>query len=392
MIFVILLLEHRRFYMILKNNYKSVILFISLFLIISLFSYSQINKRNIKQEWNTDKTNHIVPLKEFIILLKRDSIKPIDNPTFINKDEALKLFFEKEPVIAIEIKGKAKAYPLGILNSHEIVNDEISGIKFTVNYCPLCYTSNVYKRELNFKGKKYLLDFGTSGMLRKSNLVMWDRQTESWWQQLTKKCLVGKLAGAKLKQLPSQLISVRQFFKAYPNGRILSPPNTTDKKRLGFNYYYKYDDLKVKKPRLFFDKVDQRFPAMERILGLEINNEIKAYPYSRLRKQKVIIDKLGNKEIVIFHIKGQVSVVDEKWIKKSKDIGTTTVFSRILDKKKLEFINIGKYFKDKQTDSKWDITGHCIKGRLKGKKLKKIPYSIEFSFAWFAFYPNSLVY
>jgi hypothetical protein len=344
------------------------------------------------QKWKTDKSKHIIPLNELIILLKRDMIKPIDNPIFIDKTKAFSIFYEKEPVIAIEINGKAKAYPLGILNSHEIVNDEIDGVKFTVNYCPLCYTSNIYSRELTFKGEKYILDFGTSGMLRKSNLVMWDRQTESWWQQITKEALVGKLAGAKLKQLPSQLISIKQFFEAYPNGKILSPPPMKKDMKYGFNFYYKYDDLKVKKPRLYFGKVDSRLPAMERILGIEIGKNIKAYPYSKLKKERVVYDKIDKNNIVIFYSDGQVSVVDERWIKDSKDVGTSTAFLRILDGKTLDFITEGGYFKDKQTNSTWDITGHCIKGKLKGKKLTPIPYSIEFAFAWFAFYPESSVY
>ncbi len=366
--------------------------FIILILLFSISVYSQINKRNIKQEWKTDKSKHIIPLNELIILLKRDAIKPIDNPVFIDKKEAYKIFFEKEPVIAIEINNIAKGYPLGILNSHEIVNDEIDGIKFTVNYCPLCYTSNIYSRELNYNGKKYILDFGTSGMLRKSNLVMWDRQTESWWQQITRKAIVGELSGAVLKQLPSQLISVKQFFKAYPNGKILSPPPMRRKMKYGFNFYYKYDDLKTKKPRLYFDKVDSRLPAMERVIGIESEKSVKAYPYSKLRKEKIIYDKIGNKNIIILYTKGQVSAVDERWIKDSKDVGTATVFLNELAGESMKFKVSDNYFTDIRTNSKWDITGHCFEGKLKGKSLIPLPYSVEFAFAWFAFHPNSSVY
>ena len=363
----------------------------AVFLILSQVSFSQINKRHILQKWQTDTTKHIVPLNELIVLLKRDAIKPIDNPTFVDKEEANKIFYEEDPVIAISINNKARAYPLGILTFHEIVNDEIDGVKFVVNYCPLCNTSNVYNRELTFKNKKYVLDFGTSGMLRKSNLVMWDRQTESWWQQITKKAIVGTLAGASLKQLPSMLLSVKEFFENYPNGKILFIKDTSEVK-YGINPYFKYDNLAVKKPRLFFGKIDQRLPAMERVVGIDFGRVKKAYSFPKLRKQGIIYDSIAGKDIVIFFNKGQVSAVDEKLIKNSKDVGTATVFSPVLDGEKLEFEKDGKYFTDKKTKSKWTITGRCFEGKLKSKRLQPIPYSVEFSFAWFAFYPDSQLY
>lgn len=375
-----------------KKYFKLFGFFIMATLLFYTFSYSQINKRNIKQSWKTDKSKHIIPLNELIILLKRDAIKPIDNPMFLKKAEAMKIFYEKEPVIAVEINGKAKAYPLGILNLHEIVNDEIDNIKFSVTFCPLCYSTPVFYRKIKYKGKEITLDFGTSGMLRKSNLVMWDRQTESWWQQITGTGIVGELAGVKLKELPSMLISVEDFFKAYPDGKILSPSERMLKKGYGFNPYYKYDDLKVKKPRLFFDKIDSRFPPMERIFGIKTDKIIKAYPYPKIRKLKIINDKIGEKDIVIFYKKGQVSVVDERLIKNSRDVGTTTIFLRNLNGKILKFKPNGDFFTDTLTNSRWDITGHCIEGKLKGKKLTPLPYSVEFSFVWFSFFPNSIVY
>ncbi|MBW8052053.1 MAG: DUF3179 domain-containing protein, partial [Cytophagales bacterium] len=136
-----------------------------------------MNKEKINQEWKTDITNKSVPLNEFIALLKRDGIPPIDNPKFWNKEEGDKVFFKHEPVIAVAINGKAKAYPLSILTWHEIVNDRIAGVDISATYCPLCNAAIVFDRKLNFKGKEYLLDFGVSGMLRKSDMVMWDRQT-----------------------------------------------------------------------------------------------------------------------------------------------------------------------------------------------------------------------
>ncbi len=131
---------------------------------------------------------------------------------------------------------------------------------------------------------------------------------------------------------------------------------------------------------------------MERLVGLDFGSAKKAYPFSKLKEKGIIYDRVAGKDIVIFFNKGQVSAVDEKLIKKSKDVGTATVFSPVLGGKKLKFEKDGSYFVDNKTKSKWTITGICFEGKFKGKNLKPIPYSVEFSFAWFAFYPDSQLY
>lgn len=160
-------------------NFKKLI-FSSFFIAAGLFSLpdfavAQINKRNVEQSWGTDTSNARIPLDELWILLKRDGIPPIDKPEFLNMEDALGIFFENEPLISLNFGEAPRAYPLSILTYHEIVNDRSSEVWFTVSYCPLCNSSVVFNRVLEFNGESHLLDFGTSGMLRKSNLVMWDR-------------------------------------------------------------------------------------------------------------------------------------------------------------------------------------------------------------------------
>jgi len=111
----------------------------------------------------------------------KDGIPAIDNPAFIDASVASEWLKDKEPVIAIEIDGIARAYPLQILMWHEIVNDEIGDSAVSVTFCPLCNASIVFDRDLD--GVRY--DFGTTGRLRLSDMVMYDRQTETWWQQFT---------------------------------------------------------------------------------------------------------------------------------------------------------------------------------------------------------------
>jgi hypothetical protein len=294
----------------------------------------------------------------------------------------------------MEYKGVAKAYPHSLLLYHEIVNDTIGDLSFSVTYCPLCNSALVFNRRLNFNGQAYLLSFGTSGMLRKSNLVMWDRQTESWWQQLSGKGLVGKFAGAELEFLPSMILTLQEFNKTYPKGMVLSTKTggKVGKGRYGKTPYEKYDDLNNSAPRLFFEDVDSRLPAMERVVHVPAEGIDRIYPYSILQKEHVINDQIGAENVVLFHEPGMVSILDKKNIEEGKDLGSVTVFNRTMDGRILDFVYKDKKIRDEQTHSVWDISGKCTKGNLKGKQLNPRYYGVHFAFAWFSMYPDSELY
>ena len=141
-----------------------------------------------------------------------------------------------DPVIGLAIGGDARAYPLRILIWHDIVNDTVAGVPVTVTYCPLCNSAIVFDRRV----PPHVLDFGTTGKLRNSDLVMYDRQTESWWQQFTGEAIVGALTGTQLKLLPARLESFAEFKARHPAGQLLVP--TDPKKRdYGRNPYVGYD-------------------------------------------------------------------------------------------------------------------------------------------------------
>jgi len=125
---------------------------------------------------------------------------------------------DREPVIVVERGAAARAYPLQILVWHEIVNDRLAGRPIAVTYCPLCNSGVVFDRRVDGRD----LTFGTTGKLRRSDLVMWDRQTESWWQQFSGDALVGTLTGRRLRMLASQTLSWRDFKHIYPRGTVLS--------------------------------------------------------------------------------------------------------------------------------------------------------------------------
>ena len=137
----------------------------------------------------------------------RDDIPPIDNPKFETIEEAKSVMNALEPVVTFKINGEAKAYPLAILTWHEVVNDVVGGVPVTVTFCPLCNSALAFERTLEGR----VFDFGVSGNLRNSGLIMWDRQTQTWWQQLTGEAIIGELAGHKLPLIPASIIYWADF-------------------------------------------------------------------------------------------------------------------------------------------------------------------------------------
>lgn len=369
--------------------------FISFFLLywIHATGYGQINDiRNVHQQWKTDTTEALVTLNEFTALLKRDAIQPVDSPEFWNAEKAEEFYFENEPVSVVVLNGEARAYPQSILMYHEIVNDRVGGFPVAVTYCPLCNSAIVYSRKVETKNGLKILDFGTSGMLRKSNLVMWDRQTESWWQQFTGEALAGSLAGNQLTWIPAEILTVHDFFNRWPEGKILAVGNYGSNDRYGINPYVHYDAIENVQPRLFREKPDPRLPAMERVVHVTDGRINKIYPLSVIGKSGLIQDTVGSRHIVLFYQPGAVSVLDDADIRKGRNIGTVTVFDAEYQGSVLSFHKKGTLFEDKQTGSVWDITGKCIAGPEKGKSLTPVYYGVHFAFAWFAFFPDAEIY
>jgi hypothetical protein len=371
---------------------RSFVIFfnISCFFLQIGFAQSATPER-VMEQWETDTSIRSVPLNEFKVLLPRDAIPPIDDPSFWGKKRGGRAFFEHEPVMAIELNGDARAYPLSILMWHELVNDVVGDIPVSVTYCPLCNAAIVFDRRLDVEGGTHVLDFGTSGMLRKSDLVMWDRQTETWWQQLTGEALVGELTGATLTMIPSVLMSYEEFFSSYPEGKVLSN-KTGHRREYGRNPYGGYDDLSNTEPRLFTGEVDDRLPAMERVINITVGNNHRVYPLSLLQQEKVINDEPFGKPVVLFHQSGTVSAMDNESIKESRDVGTVSVFDPVVDGRRLTFKKTDSGFVDIETNSRWTIIGKAVEGRLEGRQLSWILHGNHFAFAWLAFHPESEIY
>lgn len=338
-------------------------------------------------EWKTNLEKRSIEMAELMSGGPgKDGIPAIGSPKFVAVADASKWLQSNEPVISLTIKGESRAYPLQILMWHEIVNDEIQGQPVSITFCPLCYTAIAFDRRLDGK----VLDFGVSGMLRHSDMVMYDRQTETWWQQISGEGIVGDLTGKILKQFPSQVVSFGQFTKAFPKGSVLSH-DTGFNRRYGDNPYRGYDDL-TKTPFLFRGKPDERLRPMEKLVVVEIGSVARGYPHSITREQRVISDRVGTTDVVIFHADGAASALDDGQISNSKDVGSTGVFISQIDGEKLTFAYDQGDFVDDQTKSRWNIFGLAIDGKLKGKQLKQIQSGDYFAFAWLVFKPSTQIY
>ena len=312
---------------------------------------------------------------------------------------------DADPVIALEIEGESKAYPLDILQGHEIVNDELSGVPVSVTYCPLCNTAIVFERDLD----GLILDFGVSGMLRNSDLIMWDRQTESWWQQITGEAIVGELDGARLQFIPAPVVSWMDYREAFPDGLLLS--RETGSSRFYDNAPYDgYDNQDGRIPFLFLTqddregirggehirdvvgrKLDDRLAPMERVLSLSIGAESVAYPFSLLREMPVINDSLAGQAIAVFYKSNTTSAFQEVGGGPNRLVGSAAVYDPEVDGGKLRFLLEDGVLKDEATGSEWNMLGQAIGGSLSGRQLTPIVHGNHFWFAWAAFNPETTV-
>jgi hypothetical protein len=339
-------------------------------------------------EFTTDFTKHSVPYTEIISGgPPKDGIPAIDEPRFVGVDEADAWLEPPEPVILLRIADDAKAYPIQIVMWHEVVNDTAGGRPVAVTFCPLCNTAIAFERTVD--GRE--LTFGTTGRLRFSNLIMYDRQTESWWQQATGEAIAGELTGTRLRSLPAAIVSWRAFRSAHPEGEVLSR-KTGFARDYGQNPYAGYDDVDSS-PFLYEGPgTPGDLPPMARVITMDAEGKPVAYPYEALRKSPTINDIVDGEPIVVLWQEGTASALDESSIDAGRDVGSAGVFSRRLDGKILTFRSQGDAILDRETGSEWNVLGEAVAGELEGSRLGPIVSIDHFWFSWAAFRPETRVY
>ncbi|MBK8035359.1 MAG: DUF3179 domain-containing protein [Chloroflexi bacterium] len=176
-----------------------------------------------------------------------------------------------------------------------------------------------------------VLRFGVSGLLRNSDLIMWDDVTQSWWQQFTGEGIVGSYTGTQLNLLPSQVVGFGAFVEQYPHGEVLSRNGRT----YATNPYVGYDSSA--QPFLFRGELDERLFATERVLGALIGGEAVAYPFPMLAEAIVINDTISGRAVVAFWQPGATSALDQSSIDASRDVGMAALYRRELDGQTLTF-------------------------------------------------------
>ena len=319
----------------------------------------------------------------------RDGIPAVTNPDMQTIAEAQEWLVDLSPVIAIEIDGEARAYPQAVLMWHEIANDEIAGVPVAVTFCPLCNSSIVFDRRVDGQ----VLEFGVSGNLRNSDMVMYDRTSFSWWQQLTGEGIVGEYTDTVLDVLPSQVIGFGQFAERFPDGLVMSR-DTGHRRSYGVNPYSGLDDSNHPTVSLFRGEYDDRVERRERVLAGEVNGTAIAYPFSALNSEIVVNDVVGDVPVVAFWQPGTASSLDRSDIDSSRDVGTAALFNREVGDQVLTFTfdDVNSVLVDNETNSQWNVWGEAIAGELEGERLRQLPAAPHFWFAWAAFHPETSVY
>lgn len=311
-----------------------------------------------------------------------DGIPPIDHPRFERAGD-VRFLRDQEPVLAIKVGGEARAFPVQIMTWHEIVNDTIAGTPVTMSYCPLCNSAIAYDRRLGGR----VLDFGTSGKLYQSALVMYDRQTESLWSHFIGQAVAGALTGETLQSIPVATVAWGDWRRAHPEGLVLSRRTGFDRP-YGQNPYPGYDDVNTP-PFLFRGKTDGRLAAKERVVGIRNADDAVAILVSDLKRRHVVETTVGGLDVVAWLKPGTVSGLDAGSVASGRDVGATGVFQPLVDDQHLSFEPVMGGFRDRETASTWDVLGNATAGPLTGKSLTPVEHVDTFWFAWAAFLPTT---
>ena len=248
----------------------------------------------------------------------RDGIPAIDNPHFV---VASKVSFlnHNDRILGLKHKGVIRAYPVKILNYHEIVNDEIHGQSIVISYCPLCGSGMAFQPQLPHSK----MTFGVSGLLYNSDMLLYDRQTESLWSQIMATAISGELKGRTLHMLPLINTSWANWLERYPDSTVLSI-------KTGYwrNYnHHPYGDYDINRALYFpVANTNTRYHPKERVIAITMNNKSKVYPFSELAKQRkaVIQDEFAGKQLFVHYNAehGSAAIYDAS----QRPLAATTLF------------------------------------------------------------------
>lgn len=321
-----------------------------------------------RDAWTTDFSRRAVPSREIRLAgVPKDGIPAIDRPRFESAEAAGQWLKDSDMVMLFEHGRTVRAYPFRILVMHEIVNDRVDDLPVAATFCPLCNTAVAFDRRVGER----TLEFGVTGRLRHSDLVMYDRQTETWWQQATGEALVGTLVGEKLRRVPTRIVTWEAARKLFPTVRVLA--------REGLTYdrdpFAGYGSSTRQPWRRIFARGGSWLPPMERVVALDLG-EGWAVSLATLRQRTVVNAAAEGTPFVVFWRDGG-------------EMGQTAVYDRRDAGRTLTFRAVRGGFEDRQTGSRWDLAGRAVAGPLKGRRLRPLAHDHPFWFAWTLFRPKT---
>lgn len=316
----------------------------------------------------------------------RDGIPPLDSPVFESPARAAEWLGPRDPGALVQLEGEARFYPLSILTRHEIVNDVFNDVPVAVTFCPLCNTAIAFDRRMNDQ----VLRLGVSGLLRNSDVVMWDDASTSLWQQVTGEGLVGEFAGAQLETVPTAIVSFSQFVESFPEGQSLAGESGGGRQAYGSNPYSGYSSSAS--PFLFNGDIDDRLEALSRVIGISEGDAVASYSFARAMAEGAINDDIDGLPVVVLHAGDTADALDNPAISLSQAIGSAVAHSPVVNGETLTFTSNGDgTFADDQTGSTWTVLGVATDGELAGTQLESVQHRNEFWFAWQAFFgPETL--
>jgi hypothetical protein len=312
-----------------------------------------------------------------------DGIPAIDEPLF-ERASSVTWLDADEPVLSLQVGGEARAYPVRVMIWHEIVNDLVAGVPIAVTYCPLCNSALTFDRRVGDR----ILSFGVSGLLYQSDLVMFDRQTESLWPQLEGRAVAGVLTGTDLEKFPVQTVAWSDFQSAHPESWVLSQ-ETGFLRNYGANPYVGYDDVGTD-PFLFDGEVPDRLPAKARVVGLGGDVDPVAIPRDRLEQEGLVVEEVEGRPVVAWLVPGLRSALDTEELDEGRQIGAVAVYEPRWDGTDLTFRPDDRGgLTDEQTGSTWNVLGQATAGPAMGAQLDPVEHVDTFWFAWAAFRPET---
>lgn len=305
----------------------------------------------------------------------KDGIPEITNPNFITVAQASYLQ-DNDLVIGFVSGNKILAYPHAILDWHEIINDDVNSVSLAITYCPLTGTGIGWNRNVNGS----ITSFGVSGLLYNSNLIPYDRATNSNWSQMKLQSVNGELIETKVDVIPVIETTWRNWKAMYPNTKVVSTETGYNR-----NYgSYPYGDYKTNHDKLLFplDPDDKRLPRKERVHGIIMNEKAKVYQFKHFKDSiRVIHDTFLGKKYVITGSQPDNLIISFE--QKLSD-GTLLTFNPVQNQ-------LPVILKDNEGTT-WDIWGKGISGPRAGEQLNPTVSFIGYWLAWGAFYPDTGIY